>query len=61
MAGLERSKFGDRDSCTLCSIKGNGFMDAEMPTQVLDLTKNDATLFHMRWCAAVESRPLQLQ
>jgi len=61
MAGLERSKSGDIDSCTLCSITGNGFMDEEMPTQVLDFTKNDDTLFHTRWCAAVGSRLLQLQ
>jgi len=39
MAGLEISKSGDTDSCTLCSVTGNGFMDAEMATQVLDLTK----------------------
>jgi hypothetical protein len=38
MAGLEISKHGDIDSCTLCSITGNRFMDKEMSTQVLKLT-----------------------
>lgn len=61
MAGLEIGKSADIDSCTLCSKTGNGFMDREMPTQVLNLTKNDDTLYHMRRCAAVGSRLLQLQ
>ena len=56
MAGLEISKSGDTDNCTLCSTTGYGFMDREMPTQVLNLTKNDDTVFHMRWCSAVGSR-----
>ena len=61
MAGLEINKSGDTDSCTLCSVTGSGFMDTEMPTQVQNLTKNDNTVYHMRWCAAVGSRLVQLQ